>query len=93
MIVSCVIKALLRLHFSSGSCKGISNINMFPIPNPEYHSLCNTSCGALEGTRNNSMGQPRRIDPMTYHAMSRHLYKITMTSNYIGAGCSSEVVC
>ena len=30
---------------------------------------------------------------MTYHAMSRRLYKITMTSNYIGAGRSSEVEC
>ena len=28
-----------------------------------YHSLCYTSCGALAGTRNSSMGPPFRIDP------------------------------
>ena len=28
-----------------------------------YHSLCYTSCGALAGTRNSSMGPPWGIDP------------------------------
>ena len=33
--------------------------------NNTYHSRCYTSCGTLAGTRNSSMGQPWRIDPMT----------------------------
>ena len=39
-----------------------------------YHGLCYTSCGALAGMRNSSMGPPRRIDPMTHHKMSEHSY-------------------
>ena len=35
-----------------------------------YHGVCYTSCGALAGTRNSSMGSPRRIDPTTYRTMS-----------------------
>ena len=30
-----------------------------------YHGLCYTSRGALAGTRNSSMGPPKRIDPTT----------------------------
>ena len=39
-----------------------------------YHSLCSTSCGALAGTRNNSMGPPWRINPMTHHTISKCSY-------------------
>ena len=40
-----------------------------------YHSLCYTSCGALAGTRNSSMGPPpRRIDPTTHRTMSECSY-------------------
>ena len=38
------------------------------------HSLCYTSHGALTGTRNSSMGPPRRIDAMTYHTTSERSY-------------------
>ena len=31
-----------------------------------YHSLCYTSCGALDGSRNSSMSPPWGIDPTTY---------------------------
>ena len=34
------------------------------------HSLCHTSCGALAGTRNSSMGPPWRIDLTTHCTMS-----------------------
>ena len=33
-------------------------------------AFVNTSCGALDGTRNTSMDRTLRIDPMTYHTMS-----------------------
>ena len=33
------------------------------------HRLCWTSCGALVGTRNSSMGPPRRIDPTIHCTM------------------------
>ena len=33
-----------------------------------------TSCGALAGTRNSSMGPPWRIDPTTHRTMSEHSY-------------------
>ena len=36
-----------------------------------YHGICYTSCGALAGTRNSSMGSPWRIDPTTHHTMSK----------------------
>ena len=36
-----------------------------------YHDHCYTSCGALAGMRNRSMGQTSRIDPMTHSTMSR----------------------
>ena len=39
-----------------------------------YHSLCYTSHGALAGTRNSSMGPPRRINPTTHCTMSKHSY-------------------
>ena len=39
-----------------------------------YHSLCYTSRGSLAGTRNSSMGPPRRIDPMTHRTMSEGSY-------------------
>ena len=39
-----------------------------------YHSLCYTSCGALAGTRNSSMGPPWRIDPTTHRTMSERSY-------------------
>ena len=39
-----------------------------------YHSLCYTSCGALAGMKNSSMGPPWRIDPMTHRTMSEHSY-------------------
>ena len=35
-----------------------------------YHSLCNTSCGALFGTRQCLMGHPWGIDPMTHCTVS-----------------------
>ena len=34
--------------------------------NSTYNVLCNTSHGALAGTRNSSIGPRRRIDPMIY---------------------------
>ena len=39
-----------------------------------YHSLCYTSRGALDGTRNSSMGPPWRIDPTTHRTMSERSY-------------------
>ena len=39
-----------------------------------YHGLCYTSRGALAGTRNSSMGPPRRIDPTTHRTMSERSY-------------------
>ena len=39
-----------------------------------YHSLCYTSCGALAGTRNSSMGPPWRIDLTTHRTMSERSY-------------------
>ena len=39
-----------------------------------YHSLCYTSRGALAGTKNSSMGPPRRIDPTTHCTMSECSY-------------------
>ena len=37
-----------------------------------YHELCYTSCSALAGMRNSSMGPPCGIDPMSYCTMSKH---------------------
>ena len=39
-----------------------------------YHCLYYTSCGALAGRRNSSMGPPWRIDPTTHHTMSECSY-------------------
>ena len=38
--------------------------------NSTYHSLCYTSCGALVGTRNSSMGAPWGIDLTTHSTIS-----------------------
>ena len=39
-----------------------------------YHSLYCTSCGALAWMKNNSMGPPWRIDPMTHRIISERSY-------------------
>ena len=39
-----------------------------------YHGLCYTSRGGLAGTRNSSMGSPRKIDPTTHRTMSERSY-------------------
>ena len=39
-----------------------------------YHGLCYTSCGALAGMRNSSMGPPWRIDPTIHRTMSERSY-------------------
>ena len=39
-----------------------------------YHGLCYSSCGALAGMRNSSIGPPWRIDPRTHCTMSEHFY-------------------
>ena len=36
-----------------------------------HHSLFYTNCGALDGTRNSSMGPPWGINLITHHTMSR----------------------
>ena len=36
-----------------------------------YHGLCYTNCGALNETRNSSMGPSRRIDPTTHCTKNR----------------------
>ena len=45
-----------------------------------YQSLCYTSCGALAGTRNSSMGPPRKINPTTHRTMSERSYHTTSRS-------------
>ena len=47
-----------------------------------YHSLCYTSCGALAGMRNSSMGPPWRIDPMTHRVMSERSYHRATSHSY-----------
>ena len=42
--------------------------------NNTYHGLCYTSRGALVGTRNSSIGPPRRIDPTTHPTMNERSY-------------------
>ena len=37
-----------------------------------YHSPCYTSCGALAGKRDSSVGPISGIDPMTHRIMSRY---------------------
>ena len=49
-------------------------ICIIPHQDNTYHGLCYTSHGALAGTRNSSMGPPRRIVPMTHCIMSEHSY-------------------
>ena len=50
-----------------------------------YHSLCYTSRGTLDGTRNSSMGPPQEIDPMTQRTTSESSYHGgTSRSFYIG---------
>ena len=46
-----------------------------------YHGLCYTSCGALAGTRNSSMGSPGRIDPTTHRTMSERSYHGTTSQS------------
>ena len=46
-----------------------------------YYSLCFTSCGALAGMRNSSMGPQWGIDLTTHSTMSRRSYHgVTLTS-------------
>ena len=35
-----------------------------------YHGLCDTSCGALAGSANSSMGPPTGVDPTIYRTFS-----------------------
>ena len=49
-----------------------------------YHSLCYTSCGVLDGTRNSSVGPPLRIDPTTHHTMNE--------CSYHGATSRSDII-
>ena len=42
----------------------------YHIQDNTYYGLCYTSLGALAGTRNSSMGPPRRIEPTTHRTMS-----------------------
>ena len=44
------------------------------------HSLWYTSCGALAGTRNSSVGPPWGINPMTHRTMSGHSTTATSCS-------------
>ena len=47
-----------------------------------YHGFCYTSCGALAGTRNSSMGPPWRIAPMIHRTLSERSYhRTTSRSN------------
>ena len=39
-----------------------------------HNGVCCTSCGALAGTRNSSMGPPWRIDPTTHRSISERYY-------------------
>ena len=55
-----------------------------------YHYRCYSSRGALFGTKNSSMGSPRRIDPTTHRTMSERSYHAasteyitSMVSNYV----------
>ena len=43
-----------------------------PRQDSTYHGLCYTSCGALGGTRNSSVGPPRGIDQTIHCTMSYH---------------------
>ena len=49
-----------------------------------YHSLCYTSCGALAGMRNSSIGPPWRIDPTTHHTMSVNHNKANTNQTGVG---------
>ena len=55
-------------------------------PDNTYHGLCYTSCGALAGTRNSSMGPPWRINPTTHRTMSERSYH-GATSRSQGSEC------
>ena len=49
-----------------------------------YHGICYTSRASLAGTRNSSIGPPRRIDSMTHRTMSERPYHgATSRSNYV----------
>ena len=68
-----------RTRLLSGTASGIANFRLAARvllyvsshrQNNTYHGLCYTSCGALAGTTNSSMGRPLRIDPTTYRTVS-----------------------
>ena len=57
-----------------------------------YHGLCYSSCGALAGTRNSSMGPtPKRIDPTTHRTMSERSTSELRPAPKQGVRCSSVV--
>ena len=52
--------------------------------NSTYHGLCYTSLVAQAGTRNISMGPPRRIDPTTHRTTSERSYhRATLIDEFI----------
>ena len=52
------------------------------------HSLCYSSCGAMAGTRNSSIGPPWRVDPTTHCTMSEHsYYRTTSRSCFLFSSC------
>ena len=47
-----------------------------------YHSLCYTSCGALTGKRNSSIGPPWGIEPTTHRTMNGRSYHGATSRSY-----------
>ena len=47
-----------------------------------YHNLCYTSCEALAGTRNSSMGPPWKFNPTIHHTMSEWPYHGATSRSY-----------
>ena len=72
-----IVREETRCHHIGYSFRLVARVLLYAPSHRQdstYHSLCYTSCGALAGTKNSSMGPPWWIDPMTHRTMSERSY-------------------
>ena len=85
-----VVGYMVKDHSYSERGNPLSPYGLLTEQDGTYHSLCYTSCGALAGTRNSSMGPEWRIDPTTQHTMNERSYHRATSHSSIG-GCTGLV--
>ena len=69
-----------RCHHIGYSLRLTARVLLYESSHRQDNGLCYTSCGALAGMRNSSMGPPWRIDPTIHRTMcDRSYHRATST--------------